>query len=137
MAHSVTIKLNKPAKEFQASGSIGFNVRGGVQYYNHKTKQKEWTNYSATIFAKASGQIDFYRSALVEGAIVEIGSKQLMIDVFQGNNDAVYTIGMVDAWLGSINNLGHAPQQSAPKMVVTPPAAPVDPGFDDTEEPPF
>jgi len=84
MAHSITIKLNKAANEFQAGESVGFSVRGGVQYYDHKTKQKEWTNYSAVIFAKAQGQIDFYRSALVDGAVIEIGGKSQKVDVYQG-----------------------------------------------------
>ena len=83
MAHSITIKLNKAANEFQAGESVGFSVRGGVQYYDHKTKQKEWTNYSAVIFAKAQGQIDFYRSALTEGAVIEIGGKSQKVDVYR------------------------------------------------------
>jgi len=38
MAHSVTVKLNKAANEFQAGDSVGFNVRGGYQYYD-RTKR--------------------------------------------------------------------------------------------------
>jgi len=102
MAHSVTVKLNKAANEFQAGDSVGFNVRGGYQYYDRKTKGKEWTNYSAVIFAKAPAQIDFYRANLVEGAIVELGSKQLKIDVYEGNNGPIHSIEMVDAWIGSM-----------------------------------
>tara|TARA_R100001244_G_C5168875_1_gene131566 strand:- start:671 stop:1159 length:489 start_codon:yes stop_codon:yes gene_type:complete len=112
MAHSVTIKMNKSANEFQAGDGVGFNVRGGVQYYDRKTKSKEWTNYSAVIFAKAPAQIDFYRSALVEGAIVELGSKQLKIDIYEGNNGPIHSVEMVDAWIGSINQSAQkAPQQ--------------------------
>jgi len=77
-------------------------VRGGYQYYDRKTKGKEWTNYSAVIFAKAPAQIDFYRANLVEGAIVELGSKQLKIDVYEGNNGPIHSIEMVDAWIGSM-----------------------------------
>ncbi|AFM76307.1 hypothetical protein F858_gp28 [Escherichia phage mEp234] len=47
MAHSITVRLNKPAREFQAGENIGFNIRAGVQYYDRQTKKKEWTNYSA------------------------------------------------------------------------------------------
>jgi len=119
MAHSVTVKLNKAANEFQAGESVGFNVRGGVQYYDRKTKGKEWTNYSAVIFAKAPAQIDFYRSALVEGAIVELGSKQLKIDIYEGNNGAIHSIEMVDAWIGSINQSAQkAPQQQAAQQPI-------------------
>ncbi len=52
MAHSITVRLNKPAREFQAGENIGFNIRAGVQYYDRQTKKKEWTNYSAVVFAK-------------------------------------------------------------------------------------
>lgn len=34
MAHSITVRLNKPAREFQAGENIGFNIRAGVQYYD-------------------------------------------------------------------------------------------------------
>lgn len=105
MAHSVVIKLNQAANEFQAGESIGFSVRGGVQYYDHKTKQKDWTNYSAVIFARAHGQVDFYRSALIEGAVVEVGGKTQKVDVYEGGqNGASYTIELQDAWLGMIHN---------------------------------
>lgn len=58
MAHSITVRLNKPAREFQAGGNIGFNIRTGVQYYDRQTKKKEWTNYSAVVFAKPGAQAD-------------------------------------------------------------------------------
>jgi len=145
MGHTVIVKLNKAANEFQAGDSIGFNVRGGVQYYDRKTKQKEWTNYSGVVFAKASGQIDFYRSVLVEGAVVELGGKQQKIDVYQGNNGPINTIEMIDAWLGAIYQTGDnggqqetltqqqpAQQQAASKMAVIPdPVTPIDDFEDD------
>lgn len=40
MAHSITVRLNKPAREFQAGENIGFNIRAGVQYYDRQTKRK-------------------------------------------------------------------------------------------------
>lgn len=39
MAHSITVRLNKPAREFQAGENIGFNIRAGVQYYDRQTKK--------------------------------------------------------------------------------------------------
>jgi single-strand DNA-binding protein len=113
MAHTIVIKLNKAANEFQAGESIGFNVRGGVQYYDRKTKQKEWTNYSAVIFAKAPAQIDFYRSALIEGSKVELSGKTQKIDVYEGGqNGPNYTIEFQDAWLGDIST----PMQQQPQQ---------------------
>lgn len=61
MAHSITVRLNKPAREFQAGENIGFNIRAGVKYYDRQTKKKEWTNYSAAVFAKPGPQADYYR----------------------------------------------------------------------------
>ena len=112
MATTVVLKLNKSASEFQAGESVGFGIRGGVQYYDHKTKQKEWTNYSAAVFVRNQAQIDFYRSALVEGAIVEAGGKTQKIEVFDGQNGPVYSIELQDAWLGAI----HAPQNAQPQQ---------------------
>jgi single-strand DNA-binding protein len=122
MAHTIVIKLNKAANEFQAGESIGFNVRGGVQYYDRKTKQKEWTNYSAVIFAKAPAQIDFYRSALIEGAKVELSGKTQKIDVYDGGqNGPNYTIEFQDAWLGDISTpMQQQPQQQAPQQQYAP-----------------
>ncbi len=105
MSHSICITLNRAANEFQAGESVGFGIGGGVRYYDRVTKQKEWTNYKAVVFAKAQGQVDFYRSALIEGAIVEIGAKQQKISEYNGN----YSIEFIDAWIGSIN-------QSAPRQ---------------------
>ena len=131
MAHSITIKLNKAANEFQAGESVGFSVRGGVQYYDHKTKQKEWTNYSAVIFAKAQGQIDFYRSAFTEGAVIEIGGKSQKVDVYQGQNGATYTIELQDAWLGMVHNSNQAPMQQPQQFQQAPQQQPMQqpPGF--------
>lgn len=112
MATTVVLKLNKAASEFRAGESVGFGIRGGVQYYDHKTKQKEWTNYSAAVFVRNQAQIDFYRSALVEGAIVEVGGKTQKIEVFDGQNGPVYSIELQDAWLGAI----HAPQNAQPQQ---------------------
>ncbi len=123
MSHSITIKLNRAANEFQAGDGVGFGIGGGVPYYDRATKQKEWTNYKAVVFAKAQGQIDFYRSALVENAIVEVGAKQQKVSEYNGN----YSIEFIDAWIGSINQ--SAPRQAAPQQQVT--------QVDQREEDPF
>ena len=119
MSHSITIKLSKPANEFAAGESIGFNIRGGVQYYDRKTKQKEWTNYSAVIFAKAERQIDYYRQVLIENAVVELGCKHLKIDVYDGQNGQVLSLEMIDAWVGSVNQSAPRQEQSAQQPQVT------------------
>ena len=113
MSTTITGKLNKAANEFQAGESVGFGVRVGVQYYDRETKQKEWTNYSAVIFAKAPGQIQFYRDVLIEGAVIEVIAEQAKVDVYQGSNGPMYSIDLLNARLG----FTHTPQgQQAPRQ---------------------
>ncbi len=113
MSTTITGKLNKAARAFQAGESTGFGIRLGVKYRDPKTKQDEWTNYQAVIFAKAPGQIQFYQNALVEGAVVEVFAEQLKIDSFQGDNGNILTIDMLNARLGYIYSpQGQAPQQN-------------------------
>lgn len=106
MSTTITGKLNKAANEFPAGESIGFGLRLGVQYYDRETKAKQWTNYEAVIFAKASAQIDFYRTVLVEGAIVEVSAPQAKIRTFDGNNGPIHSIELLNASLGC----AYAPQ---------------------------
>jgi len=109
--HSITGKLNKPARIFQAGESTGFGIRLGIKYRDPKTKQDEWTNYSAVIFAKSPGQIQFYTDVLVEGAIVEVSAEQLKIDQFDGDNGPILTIDMLNTRLGYVNAPQGAGQQ--------------------------
>ncbi|MCP4267998.1 MAG: hypothetical protein GY777_20910 [Candidatus Brocadiaceae bacterium] len=113
MATTITGKLTKAANQFQAGESTGFGIRLGVKYRDPKTKQDEWTNYSAVIFAKAPGQIQFYQSALVENSIVEVTCDQLKIDSFDGNNGPVLSIDMLNARLGYVYS---QQQVSAPQI---------------------
>lgn len=97
MAHTITGKLNKPAREFQAGESTGFSVGLGVQYYDRQAKQKAWTDYKAAVFTKNPQQIDFYRQSLVPGSIVSVSGKNQKIDSFDGQNGTVYMIELLDA----------------------------------------
>jgi len=113
MSITITSKLNQAAQTFQAGESTGFGLRLGVQFYNRKTKQKEWTNYQAAVFSRNPQQIQFLQSALVEGAIVEVTAKTQFIDSFQGNNGTVSFIQLNDCDLGYIHTpqSNQAPQQ--------------------------
>ena len=113
MATTITGKLNKAANQFQAGESTGFGIRLGVKYRDPKTKQDEWCNYSAVIFAKSTGQIQFYQSALIEGSVVEVSCDQLKIDSFDGQNGSVLSIDMLNAKLGYIHTAQGAPQQAS------------------------
>ncbi|EIV2909315.1 hypothetical protein L7Q45_003654 [Citrobacter braakii] len=111
MAHSITVRLNKAAREFQAGDSVGFNIRAGVQYYDRQSKQKEWTNYSAAVFAKPGAQADYYRNVLVEGGIVEITGENIKVDVYQGQNGQSITLELLNARIGFATS-GNNQQQS-------------------------
>ncbi len=149
MAHTVTGKLNKPAREFQAGEYAGFGIGLGVQYYDRQTKQKEWTNYKIALFTKSPQQIDFYRQSLVAGSVVSVSAKHQKIDSFEGNNGAVVMIELLEASLDFVHTSDQpqqqaqpqAPQQyqqAAPQQQRAPQQqyqhAPQSQGFDDTDD---
>ena len=126
MAHTITGKLNKPANQFQAGESLGFNVRLGVKYYDRKTSQDEWTNYSAVIFSKNPNQIAYLQQVLVEGAVVSVSGESIKIDQYEGQNGLSLTLELQNARLEyAYNPQGQAnaqqpgqyqqPQQQAPQ----------------------
>ena len=119
MTTSVTGKLTKPANIFQAGDSTGFGLRIGVQYYDRETKQKEWTNYEAVIFAKAQSQIDFYSQSLVEGSIVELSGESEKIKQFQGKDKLIISIELNNAKVGYIFT-GQAPVQQGHQQQAVP-----------------
>lgn len=110
MATTITGKLNKAANQFQAGDSTGFGIRLGVKYRGPKTKQDDWCNYSAVIFAKSPGQIQFYQQALVEGSVIEVSCEQQSIESFQGTNGPMLSINMLNARLGYVHT-GQQPSQ--------------------------
>lgn len=116
MATTITGKLNKAATQFQAGDSTGFGLRLGVKYYDRETKTDQYTNFEAAIFAKNPAQVDFYQSALVEGAIVEVTCDKIKIRQYQGQNGLSLSIEMLDAKLGYVMNPNQAPRQQAPQQ---------------------
>jgi len=116
MATTITGKLNKAANQFQAGESTGFGIRLGVKARNPKTKEDEWCNYSATIFAKSPGQIQFYQQALVEGSVVEISCDQLLIESFEGQSGTMLSINMINSRLGYVHTGQQGQQQQAPQQ---------------------
>lgn len=120
MSTTITGKLNKHAQIFPAGESTGFGIRLGVKFYNRDTKQEEWTNYQAVVFAKAAAQVQFYTQALVEGAIVEISGDKQRIRQFQGQNGLQLSIEILDAKLGFI---GGNPVQAGAQQTNRAPAA--------------
>lgn len=111
MAFTKAFKITKEPRTFQAGESTGFQLSLGAQYYDRKTKQKEWSNYKAVVFAKGN-QLGFYQQALVVGTIIELSSDDLKIDMY---NPEYPTIELIDARVGGIFT-GEAPQQRAPQQ---------------------
>ncbi len=110
MSHTVTARLNKQAREFNAGDNIGFNIRFGCQYYDRQTKQKEWTNYSAVIFARPGAQADYYRGVLIPDSIVTISGDDIKIDIYNGQNNQSITLELLNARLKFASS-PQAPQQ--------------------------
>jgi single-strand DNA-binding protein len=109
MSHSVTAKLNRPANEHAGQNGITFFVGLGEKNYDFKQKTNVYTNYDAALFAK-DGQADFYRSALVEGAIVTVSGTGLILDI---SNAQYPKLQIQDAKLGFV----HSPEgQAAPQQ---------------------
>ena len=124
MSFSKAFKITKEPRTFQAGESTGFNLSLGSQYYDRKTKQKEWANYSAVVFAKGN-QLAFYQSALVVCSIIELSADDLKIDNY---NPEYLTIELVDAKMcnvfsapGQAPQHNQAPQQQTPTNYGTPP----------------
>ena len=123
MSFSKAFKITKEPRTFQAGESTGFNLSLGSQYYDRKTKQKEWANYSAVIFAKGN-QLAFYQSALVVGSIVELSADDLKIDNY---NPEYLTIELVDAKMCNVFSAPGQPQQAQAPQQYQQPAPPQQP----------
>ncbi len=128
MSHTVIGKLNKPAREFQNANGTTFFVGLGEKNYDFKKGENVWTNYDAALFAKG-GQVEFYRSALVEGAIISVSGTGLILDL----SNTQYPKAMIqDAKLGFVDSPSQggqqqqqrpaqqAPQQQAPQQQQAP-----------------
>lgn len=118
MSHTITSKLNQDARSHQGQAGTTFFVSLGEKNYNFKTKQNEYTNYEAALFAK-DAQVAFYQSALVAGAVVEVTGTGLLMEI---DPTGQYKPKLViqDAKAGFIHNdnqgapqQGYAPQQPA------------------------
>lgn len=110
MSHSITCKLNNDARSHQGQAGTTFFVSLGEKNYNFKTKQNEYTNYEAALFAK-DAQIGFYQSALVAGAIIEVSGTGILMEI---DETGQYKPKLViqDAKLGFV----HSDNQGVPQQ---------------------
>ena len=110
MSHSITCKLNNDARSSQGQDSTTFFVSLGEKNYNFTTKKNEYTNYEAALFAKGN-QVGFHQSALVAGAVIEVSSTGVIIEI-DPTGQYKPKLKMVDAKLGFVHNDNQdAPQQ--------------------------
>jgi hypothetical protein len=130
MTHTVTAKLNQPARKFDNQNGSTFFVSLGEKNYDFKEKTTKWTNYDAALFAK-DGQIAFYESALVTGAIVTVSGSGIILDTTDKNYPP--KLILQDAKLNFISDgQSSAPAQRQPQeriQTISRPA-PGDDGFD-------
>ena len=114
MSHSITAKLNQAAREHANQNGVTFFVSLGEKNYNFKTKTNEYTNYDAALFAK-DGQIDFYRSALVEHAIIEVSGSGVIVEL-DPTGQYKPKLVLQDAKLGFVNSPQGQQAQQAPSQ---------------------
>ncbi len=83
---------------------------------DRQTGEKQYTNYSAAIFAKSPAQISHYQTTLVEGNFVVVNGEKLKVDVSDSNGKQYIKLQLENAKLegsGYIDsNQQGAPQQS-------------------------
>ena len=135
MAFTKSFKITKEPRTFQAGESTGFQLSLGSQYYDRKTKKKEWSNYKAVVFAKGN-QLSFYQSSLVVGTIVELSADDLKIDNY---NPEYLSIELIDAKITQVFSFGLTQQSAAPQQAAPAKKAPVfnEPPMNFDEDLPF
>ena len=65
----------------QDGQSTMFIIELSEMVKDRQTGEKNYTNYSAAIFAKSPAQIDYYNTSLVEGNYVVVNCEKLKVDV--------------------------------------------------------
>jgi single-strand DNA-binding protein len=114
MSHTITSKLNNDARSHAGQSGTTFFVSVGEKNFNFKTKQNEYTNYEAALFAK-DAQIPFYQKALVKGAIIEVKGSGILLEL-DPTGQYPPKLALQDAKLGFVNDeLADKQGQQAPQ----------------------
>jgi hypothetical protein len=114
MSVSVTCKLNKSAKEMSSTNGTLFLVSLGKREFNRQTKEKEWVNYNAALFANER-QVNFYREVLIPDAVITVSGSGLLPKIWGTNNDQI-SLDIIDSNLEFSFTGDSAPQQQAPQQ---------------------
>jgi len=101
--HIVHGELRKAPYIKQGCGQDGqstmFIIELSEMVKDFKTGEKNYTNYSAAIFAKSSAQIDYYNTSLVEGNFIVVNCEKLKVDVSESNGKQYIKLQMEGARL--------------------------------------
>lgn len=126
----------------QDGQSTMFIVELSEMVKDRQTGEKNYTNYSAAIFAKSQAQIDYYNTSLVEGNFIVVNCEKLKVDVSESNGKQYIKLQMEGARLEGAkyieSNQGYqqqpqqqnqdfqqsAPQQQAPQQQYQAPQQP-------------
>lgn len=89
---------------------------------DRQTGEKQYTNYSAAIFAKSPAQIGHYQSTLVEGNFVVVNGEKLKVDVSDSNGKQYIKLQLENAklegsgYIASNQQANTGSQQQAPQQ---------------------
>mgnify|MGYP000648643989 CR=1 FL=1 len=89
---------------------------------DRQTGEKQYTNYSAAIFAKSPAQIGHYQSTLVEGNFVVVNGEKLKVDVSDSNGKQYIKLQLENAklegsgYIASNQQANAGFQQQAPQQ---------------------
>ena len=101
--HIVHGELRKAPYIKQGCGQDGqstmFIIELSEMVKDRQTGEKNYTNYSAAIFAKSPAQIDYYNTSLVEGNFVVVNCEKLKVDVSESNGKQYIKLQMEGARL--------------------------------------
>ena len=114
--HIVHGELRKAPYIKQGCGQDGqstmFIIELSEMVKDFKTGEKNYTNYSAAIFAKSPAQIDYYNTSLVEGNYVVVNCEKLKVDVNESNGKQYIKLQMEGARLEGAKYIESGQQQS-------------------------
>ena len=97
----------------QDGQSTMFIIELSEMVKDRQTGEKNYTNYSAAIFAKSPAQIDYYNTSLVEGNYVVVNCEKLKVDVNESNGKQYIKLQMEGARLEGAKYIESGAQQSA------------------------
>ena len=83
----------------QGNEATMFIIELSEMIKDRQTGEKNYTNYSAAIFAKSPAQIDYYNTSLVEGNYIVVNCEKLKVDVSESNGKQYIKLQMENAKL--------------------------------------